>query len=258
MKKTRIILSIFLCFVFLFVLSSCEKIDAKKLEAEAALKLLESPYILNTEMNMSYSGGDESEDADSDGIKSSMSMNVDGTNFKMTAGSGPTQIEYVFADKNLYINMMGTKLMAEMSEEDVKELLGVGATGISKMSECSFSHVETEKNEDGKVTVRYKGLEGDENELISSLLEDISKIGEGEETVELDKTNFEYIAVIDQDGRYESMNINFIVNTSVDGDKLSVSVNIVMRFDYENAVEVNAPEDADEYYDVGDIGDIIG
>ena len=257
MKNVKFFLSILLCFAVLFAFSSCEDIDAKRLEAEAAVKLLEAPYVLDMEMNMSYSGDDSDSLIGSDDMGTSLSMNIDGTRFKMNAGSGVMQIEYIFVDNILYMNMMGSKLKAEMSAAEVEDMLGAGASGIGKMSECSFSHVKTQKGSDGKVTISYKGLQGDGNELISSLMEDISGVGDGEDDIKFEKSDFEYVAVIDKSGRYESMEITIVMNTSVEGEKLSLIAKMTMRFDYENAVKVSAPEDADEYYDVGDIGDIF-
>lgn len=257
MKNVRFFLSVLLCFALLFTFFSCEDIDAKRLEAEAAVKLLEAPYVLDMEMNMSYSGDDSDSLIGSDDMETSLSMNIDGTRFKMNAGSGVMQIEYIFVDNILYMNMMGSKLRTEMSAAEVEDMLGAGASGIGKMSECSFSHVKTQKGSDGKITISYKGLEGDGNELIASLIKDISGVGDGEDAVILEKSDFEYVAVIDKDGRYESMEIIVVMNTSVEGEKLSLIAKMNMRFDYENAVKVSAPEDADEYYDVGDIGDIF-
>ena len=89
--------------------------------------------------------------------------------------------------------------------------------------------------------------------MISSLLESLEAIGDTTK-VEIDKKKFEYVVVIGKDGRYESISMFLIINIDVDGDKLAVKYDASMTFNYEDAVKVNAPADADDYINAGDFG----
>ncbi len=257
MRAKRFLALLLVCVIVLIALSACEKIDAKALEAGAALKLLEAPYIMNMDVRMDYSSddGEINDLLDGNGIGTSMSMNIDGKNFKVTAGSDDMGIEYVFADNVLYMDMMGSKIKAEMSEEDVEEVLGTDASGIGKMSINTFSSVKTKRQDGGKIIISCKGLTDGSNELIDSLAEDIAGIGDG--TVDIDKEKLEYVAVIDKNGRYESMCMTVYMSTEINDEPLTITAIIDISFDYENATQVSAPTDADEYYDIGDIGGIF-
>lgn len=247
------------CVTALLTLSACEQIDAKALEAEAVLKLLDAPYIMKMDMRMDYSSKDDeiNDLLDGNGVGSSMSMNIDGKNFKVTAGSEDMGIEYTFADNVLYMEMMGSKIKAEMSEEDVREMIGTDASGIGRMSINTFSSVETKRGDGGSVTISCKGLTDEKNEFIDSFIEDIGKIGDGDEAVSIDRERLEYVAVIDNSGRYQSMKMTIAMTTKLNGEPLTITAVIDVSFDYDNAVKVGTPADADEYYDIGDIGDIF-
>ena len=259
MKMKGFFAWLLVCVTALLTLSACEQIDAKALETRAVLKLLESPYIMKMDMRMDYSSKDDeiNDLLDGNGVGSSMSMNIDGKNFKVTAGSEDMGIEYTFADNVLYMEMMGSKIKTEMSEEDVGEMLGTNPSGIGNMSINMFSSVKAGKGDGGKVTVTCKGLKGESNELIDSLTQDIGKIGDGDEAVSLDKEKLEYVAVIDNNGRYETIKITIVMITDIEGERLTITSVIDVSFDYDNAVAVTSPSDADEYYDIGDIGGIF-
>ena len=261
MRFTKILALILACVILLCAFCACEEkeLDAKKLEAEAAVKLLDNPYKLTTGMAISYSCEDEkvNEALKNNKIDSSMSMYVDGTNFKITAGMDGYDVEYIFVGNTVYMDLMGAKVKSEIEKEDIADIVGAGASGIEKMSSSGFATVKAEKNDEGKFVISCKGLEGEPNELINSLIDDIGSIGDEKMSVDLDKGAIEYIAVIGKDGRYESMMIKLNMVTSINGEKLDIDAEITMSFDYEKAIEVKVPEDADNYRDMGDLGDVF-
>ena len=261
MRFTKILAFTIVCVMLLCAFCACEEkeLDAKKLEAEAAFKLLDEPYKLTTDMAINYSCEDEkiNEALKNNKIDSSMSMYIDGTNCKITAGMDGYDVEYILVGKTVYMDLMGTKVKADIDEEDIADIVGSGASGIDKMSSNGFATVKAEKNDEGKIVISCKGLDGEPNELINSLIEDIGGIGDAKVSVDLDKDAIEYIAVIGKDGRYESMTIKLNMATKISGEKLDIDAEITMSFDYENAIEVKAPENADDYRDMGDLGDIF-
>ena len=252
MKITKIA-ALFLGLILLLSLfTACDMDDPKAMQANAALKLLEAPYIMT--MTMDYSCADEEINEVLQGISGSeISMNVDGTNFTLEMKTLGQKVEYVFADNVLYIDMMGIKMKSEVSEEDIDEVLDIGASNIDDFSVEVFSSVKTDKRADGSVEISCKGFTSEANEMISSLLESLEAIGDSTK-VELDKDKFEYVVVIGKDGRYESISMSLIINIDVDGDKLAVKYDANMAFNYEDAVKVKAPADADDYFDAGDFG----
>ena len=252
MKITKLAALFLGLMMLLSLFTACDMDDPKAMQANAALKLLEAPYIMT--MKMDYSCDDaEINEVLQEISGSEISMNVDGKNFILTMTTLGQNVEYVFADNVLYMEIMGIKMKSEVSEEDIDEMLDIGVSNIDDLSVDAFSSVKTDKRADGSVEISCKGFTSEANEMISSLLESLEAIGDTTK-VEIDKDNFEYVVVIGKDGRYESISMSLIINIDVDGDKLAVKYDANMTFNYEDAVKVNAPADADDYFDAGDFG----
>lgn len=251
MKITKIAALLLGLMMLLSLFTACDMSNPKVMQANAALKLLEAPYIMTMTMDYSCDDAKINQVLQSFVSDSEMSMNVDGKNFILKMKTLGQKVEYVFADNVLYIDMMGIKMKSEVSEEDIDEVLDIGASNIDDFSVEVFSSVKTDKRADGSVEIRCKGFTSEANEMISSLLESLEAIGDSTK-VELDKDNFEYVVVIGKDGRYESISMSLVINIDVDGDKLEVKYEANMAFNYEDAVKVNAPADADDYFDAGD------
>ena len=253
MKITKIAALFLGLMMLLSLFTACDMDDPKAMQANAALKLLEAPYIMTMKMN--YSCDDEEINQVLQGLssESEMSMNVDGKNFILQMKTYGQKVEYVFADNVLYIDMMGIKMKSEVGEEDIDEVIDISASNFDDLSVDAFSSVKTNKRADGSVEISCKGFTSEANEMISSLLESLEAIGDTTK-VEIDKKKFEYVVVIGKDGRYESISMFLIINIDVDGDKLAVKYDASMTFNYEDAVKVNAPADADDYFDAGDFG----
>lgn len=253
MKITKIAALLLGLILLLSLFTACDMDDPKAMQANAALKLLEAPYIMTMTMDYSCDDAKINQVLQSFVSDSEMSMNVDGKNFILKMKTLGQKVEYVFADNVLYLEMMGIKMKSEVSEEDIGEVLDIGASYIDDLSVEAFSSVKTDKRADGSVEISCKGFTSEANEMISSLLDSLKAIGDSTK-VELDKDKFEYVVVIGKDGKYESISMSLIINIDVDGDKLEVKYKANMAFNYEDAVKVKAPADADDYFDAGDFG----
>ncbi len=249
MKITAIALAVIM-LISLFAACDTMTNDPVELQANAALKLLEAPYIMTMDMKYSSDNEDVDKILSAAGSSTKMEMNIDGTNFIMTVSALGQDVDYTFYDGYIYMDIMGMKYKTEIDKEDAEDMIGSGMSGLNDIDVDLFESVEV-KTEDGVKTITCKGFKETANETVNSLLESLDEISDGDVTIK--KEDFMYIVLIDEEGRFKSVDMIFSVNLNIDGEAVTVTYNAEIDFDYEKAVKVTLPEDADEYKDSGNM-----
>ncbi len=249
MKFTRmitLILSLILLSVSFVACDLVNSEDPAMLQTNAALKLLEAPYIMT--MTTSYTCGDKeiNEKLQNIGAEAEIVMNVDGKNFTVETKMLGQSARYTIADDYIYMDILGVKMKSKVDENEVEDMLNIGAADIKGINVDVFSNVKSTREGDGSVKITCKGISDETNELFLSLADAMKSLGEST-TVELDKENFECIFVIGNDGRYESISMSTVINIVVESEKLEISYGANMAFNYKDATAVSAPKDADSY-----------
>ncbi len=252
MKLIKIATLMLAIIMIMSLVTACDATttDPVELQANAALKLLEAPYIMTMDMKYSSDNEDVNDILSLAGSSTKIEMNIDGTNFIMTMSAMGEEMSYTFYDSYIYMELMGMKIKSEVDREEVDDMIGSGMSGLNDIDVDLFESVEV-KTEDGVKIITCKGFKETANETVNSLIESLDEISDGDVTIK--KEDFMYVVEIDEEGRFKSVDMIFSVDLNIDDEAVTVTYNAEIDFDYEKAVKVTLPEDADEYTDSGNM-----
>ena len=252
--KMRKILAITICILMVFALASCEQeLTLEEKIAKATLSAAENPFAITTVMN--YSCDDPNMKATFDAMSGmEMVLYVDGANFAMDMEYGGEKLSYVFADKVLYMDMLGMKYYAELTAEQAQQAIGTSTSAIDSLE--GFVTVVSEKKDDGSEVITCTGLADESNEFVKSMMSGFGET-EGME-VSIDKENLSIVIVLDEECRYKSVALDMSIHMDIAGyGEVVVDAATEMKYDFAAGKKVDAPLDAYSYEKI-DASDILG
>lgn len=252
--KMRKILAITICILMILALASCEQeLTLEEKIAKATLSSLESPYAVTTVINYSCDDPNMKENFDSmSGME--MLLYIDGTNFAMEMEYEGEKLSYVFADKVLYMDMLGMKYYAELTAEQAQQVIGTSTSAIDSLE--GFVTVVSEKKDDGSEVITCTGLADETNEFVKSMMSGFGET-DGME-VSVDKENFSIVIVLDEECNYKSGVVSMSIHMDIEGyGEVVVDTTTEMKYDFAAGKKVDAPLDAYSYEKI-DASDLLG
>ncbi len=233
--KTKRLISLLLAIVMLaFALTACSSSPQAIIE-KADKALANTPYKLDISVEFD---GDENylEMISAADIKSTIYM--DGTNFESKLDIMGITATLTHADGVAYLGMsflgFPIKTKAEVNSSEIDELLKYAS--VSDLGALDFDSLAIEKKGDAGLIVKCTNIKADK-------LTEFSKEF-GADNFTIDNVNLDATIV---DGRYENITISMVYKYSESGRTVDIDAKMTMDFDYENAKEITAPADKDQY-----------
>lgn len=257
MKFTKLFAIALSVLMLLAAFTACEaEPTVEELEAAAALKLLEEPYAITT--TVTYTCDDEMMAETFEALSGmEMTMYMDGTNFAMDMELAGQEVKYVYYENTLYMKAMGMKMRVELTKEQAQEMVGNGAADMSATSIKGFTEVTPVKNEDGSTTITCKGLSDEDNALVESMMAQFKETADGMD-VSIDTENMTLEMVIDEEGYYESIEIDMTLKMDIEGyGEVNVGIGMEMEYDFDEGKEITLPANP-ESYELIDADELLG
>ena len=153
---------------------------------------------------------------------------------------------FYYADGVAYINQGGVKQKAEISVEEIKEMLG----NQTVPEESEMKNAEY-KQENGNVIVTMKVTAEEIQELLGSLSASMSELGDASVEGMMDMMSWKDITVkitINQEGYIAQMDLTAGLSLSAEGESGDIDISAVIKLvDPGKDFTVNAPSDLDSY-----------
>ena len=260
--KTARLISIFLVLALVFgcvVSCGANESDPVKLVENAENETAKEPYSVEMDMsfttsNTQYKSVFEAMSIEDvkvlvDGKNVNMSMNMDASGIK-------TSMEYTIFNRVMYVNMslsgygqkQTVKQKANMSAEEVREFLGDNGVD-SELSISDFAEYSMTKDGDAYI-ISCTGITDDIEDV---LLDKVSGIADGAD-IEISDVNYR---IIIEDGKYDSIYLYCDYAMTAGSETVEFTMKTTMEFDYDEQINISAPDDADEYEEV-DYSEISG
>lgn len=245
--KTKRLISLLLVIVMLVcALTSCST-SPQAIVEKADKALADTPYKLDVDMDL------EADDKYLEMLSAldiKQTIYMDGTNFETTLDLGAlipgvegvdmkTTLTHYDSVAYLNVSVFGfpIKNKAQLESVDVEELLG--SVGMMDIGALDFDSLAIEKEGDAGLVVKCTNIKADK-------LTEFSKEIGGED-FSIENVNLDATIV---DGKYKNITVSMVYKFDVSGEKFDVDAKMTMDFDYENAKEITAPADKDQYNEV--------
>ena len=159
---------------------------------------------------------------------------------------------FYYADGVAYINQGGVKQKAEISVEEIKEMLGdqTAEMELTIPEESEMKNAEY-KQENGNVIVTMKVTAEEIQELLGSLSASMSELGDASVEGMMDMMSWKDITIkvtINQEGYIAQMDLTAGLSLSAEGESGDIDISAVIKLvDPGKDFTVNAPSDLDSY-----------
>ena len=161
-------------------------------------------------------------------------------------------------DGIMYMDVMGMKYKYEVPLEEAEKKINdiVSSYDATTLKEANFESVLRAEGDNGSITVTFEKNTSDVSGAFSEIFAGIADVSVNNDTMK-------YVVVIDDMGRIASvtsyMDIVITLNPVLTGDKavgIDASVEQITEYDYNDVMNVTAPENADEYVGMN-LGDLF-
>ena len=251
MKTKRIIALAISVAILVCMLVSCSGVSAAQMVEDADKALLNTPYKLDMDMEVTCNDKEFSKYFTDFNIDSE--MYVDGQNCQMKLNIAGLGMDVTCVENDAYciISLFGqdVKMMASVTEEQRSEIFDLANSVDTNLGVVDFDNVSMSENDKGQFVITCTGLK------IEAVDKYIEQYELGDDTdVSIDDITVE--AVI-EDGKYVSMSVIAECEYEFSGKAVVCEMKTVMEFDYESAKKIKAPSDANAYTKV-DFDELFG